>query len=119
MNNQLGIKGILVPLLPLFFLFLLVLLYPSEAGEIYRNNYIVDDFALLVVLLLIIIYISKNGFSFNYLNDNETIHMLNQLPNLFNSEWYIRAKEKCLKLAKLNFDPQQKTAELIEKLNGI
>ena len=61
----------------------------------------------------------ENGFSFNYLNDNETIHMLNQLPNLFNSEWYIRAKEKCLKLAKLNFDPQQKTAELIEKLNGI
>lgn len=62
MNNQLGIKGILAPLLPLFFLFLLILLYPSEAGEIYRNNYIVDGFALLVVLLLIIIYISKNGF---------------------------------------------------------
>lgn len=61
MNNQLGIKGILAPLLPLFFLFLLVLLYPSEAGEIYRNNYIVDSFALLVVLLLIIIYISING----------------------------------------------------------
>ena len=62
MNNRLVIRGILVPLLPLFFLFLLILLYPSEAGEIYRNNYIVDGFALLVVLLLIIIYISKNGF---------------------------------------------------------
>ena len=62
MNNQLGIKGILAPLLPLFFLFLLILLYPSEAGEIYRNNYIVDGFALLTILLLIIIYIGKNGF---------------------------------------------------------
>ena len=62
MNNQLGIKGILAPLLPLFFLFLLILLYPSEVGEIYRNNYIVDGFALVVVLSLIIINIEKNGF---------------------------------------------------------
>lgn len=62
MNNSLKNKGIFTPFLPFFFLLLLALLYPAEAGEIYRNNYIVDSISVVVVLSLIIIYIKKNGF---------------------------------------------------------